>query len=155
MFYLLRLKSPPCLQPCCDLTTGPFVTFKMAQINPLDIGNQQHAFKFKNWLGTLGSVAFWKWGVFGKNQKFMKSAYFKSYFLGQFQLQIFATAKPLEIDAWNQVQIILWHVSFCREKVPGENIYPPKRKTYGLFWQSEIWNSPHMIILVFTLWCLI
>ena len=26
-------------------------------------------FKFENWLGTLGSVAFWKWGVFGKNQK--------------------------------------------------------------------------------------
>ena len=78
----------------------------------------------------------------------MNSAYLKSHFFGQFQFQIFAIAKPLEIDAWNQVQIIPWCLSFCREKVPGEYIYPVRRKPYGLFWQSEIWNSPQMLILV-------
>ena len=105
-------------------------------------------FKFENWLGTLGFVTFWKLGVFDKNPKIMKSAYFKSDFFGHFQLQILTTGKPLEIDSWNQVQIIPWYLSFCREKVPGEYIYPVKRKPYGLFWQSEIWNSPHKIILV-------
>ena len=111
-------------------------------------------FKFENWLGTLGFVTFWKLGVFDKNPKIMKSAYFKSDFFGHFQLQILTTGKPLEIDAWNQVQIIPWCLSFCREKVPCEYIYPVKRKPYGLFWQSEIWNSPHMIILVSRYLCL-
>ena len=108
-------------------------------------------FKFENWLGTLGFVTFWKFSVFDKNPKIMKFAYFKSDFFGHFQLQILTTGKPLEIDSWNQVQIIPWYLSFCREKVPGEYIYPVKRKPYGLFWQSEIWNSLHMIICLITI----
>ena len=111
-------------------------------------------FKFENWLDILGTVTIWKFGVFGKIPKFMKSEDVKIDFSGHFLFQIFATDKPLEIDAWNQVQIIPWRLNFCREKVPGEYIYPVKRKPYGLFWQSEIWNSPHKIILVSRYLCL-
>ena len=111
-----------------------YCSFQWLKLNIWVLGISS-IFKFENWLGTLVFVTFWKLGVFDKNPKIMKSAYFKSDFFGHFQLQILTTCKPLEIvDAWNQVQIIPWYLSFCRGKVPGEYIYPVKRKPYGLFW---------------------
>ena len=65
----------------------------MAQINYLDLGNQQQ-------------LQIWKLGVFGKISKFMKTEEVKIDFSGHFLFQIFATDKQLEIDPWNQKQMI-------------------------------------------------
>ena len=105
-------------------------------------------FKFENWLDILGTVTFWKLGVFGKIPKFMKTEDVKIDFSGHFLFQIFATDKPLEIDPWNQMQVIPWDLHFCRKKVPSENINPSLRKPYGPIWRSKIQNSPHMFVLV-------
>ena len=78
----------------------------------------------------------------------MKTEEVKIDFSGHFLFQIFATDKHLEIDPWNQKQIIPWDINFCRKKVPSENINPILRKPYGPIWQSKIQNSPHMIVLV-------
>ena len=78
----------------------------------------------------------------------MKTEEVKIDFSGHFLFQIFATDKQLEIDPWNQKQMIPWDLNFCRKKVPSENINPILRKPYGPIWQSKIQNSPHMIVLV-------
>ena len=105
-------------------------------------------FKFENRLGIIGTVTFWKLVVFGKIPKLMKTEDSKIDFSGHFLFQIFATDKPLEIDPWNQMQMIPWDLHFCRKKVPSENINPSLRKPHDPIWQSKIQNSPHMFVLV-------
>ena len=78
----------------------------------------------------------------------MKTEDVKIDFSGHFLFQIFATDKPLEIDPWNQMQMIPWDLHFCRKKVPSENINPSLRKPYGPIWRSKIQNSSHMNILM-------
>ena len=63
-------------------------------------------FKFENWVGTLGSVTFWKFGVFCEIPKFMKTANQNLDLFCQFQIQIIAKGKPFEITGWNQLQMI-------------------------------------------------
>ena len=136
------------LQPCCALTNGPFLAFNGSNWLLIWILGISSIFKFENWLDILGTVTFWKLGVFGKIPKLMKSEDVKIDFSGHFLFQIFATDKPLEIDPWNQMQMIPWDLHFCRKKVPSENINPSLRKPYGPIWRSKIQNSPHMFVLV-------
>ena len=117
----------------------------MAQIDYLDLGNQQHFWIWKL-VGYFRNCDNLKIGCFCKIPKFMKTEDVKIDFSVHFLFQIFATDKPLEIDPWNQMQMIPWDLHFCRKKVPSENINPSLRKPYGLIWWSKIQNSPHIFV---------
>ena len=56
------------LQPCCALTNGPFLAFLMAQINYLDLGNQQQLQIWKL-VGYFRNCDILKIGCFWQNPK--------------------------------------------------------------------------------------